>query len=310
MTTPKRLWIDTDPGHDDAMALLLLAQDPRIEIIGVSTVAGNVPIEQTTRNARFILNAAGRSDIPVYAGYGAPLVRDQIIADVHGETGLDGLALDTIVAVNSEEALPALERALTESQEPLTILALGPLTNLARLIQRAPQLIDRIESLVIMGGAIAVPGNKSRVAEFNIFCDPEAAKIVFDAPVKKILVPLDPCNDIVLQEDDIARFSDNPIGTMLRQMLVPYIENICRFEGVKGALMYDPIAAYFLLEPDAFGITPMDVKIETNSEAITYGMTVAERRVVADKNININVVTTIDGKRFIDTFIQTINNNF
>lgn len=292
------------------MALLLLAGDPRVQIVGVSTVAGNVPLEQTTRNARFILDTAGCSDIPVYAGCAVPLVREQVLADIHGASGLDGLGLPLATSVNTGEAISAIARALEQSSEPLTILALGPLTNIACLLERFPQSMAKIERLVIMGGAIAVPGNKSRVAEFNVFCDPEAAKVVFDAPIAKTLIPLDPCGEIVLREEDIARFSDGPIGTMLRQMLVPYVENICRFEGVKGALMYDPIAAFILLEPEAFTVVPMDVRVETCRNAITYGMTVAERRAVADRVINVDVVTAVDGQRFIDAFVRAMNTNF
>lgn len=307
MSNPIPLWIDTDPGHDDAMALLLLAKNPTVNILGVSTVAGNVPLPEATRNARFMLRAAGRNDVCVYAGKDRPLVRDQVLADVHGATGLDGLVLEPASPPRVHEALPQLAAVLTRATEPVTILALGPLTNIAYLLTEAPQLASAIAQIVIMGGAIAAPGNKSRVAEFNIFCDPEAAAIVFDFPVPKTLVPLDPCNNVILVERDITRFADNRVGTMLRQMLKPYIENICRFEGVRGALMYDPIAAFFLLEPNAFTVMPMDVRVEVCAEGLTYGMTVAERRALAKVEINMNVVTALDGERFIDRFIHAMN---
>lgn len=301
-----KLWVDCDPGHDDVMALLMLINDPRIEIVGISTVFGNASLPQVTRNARFILQAANRRDIPIYTGADQPLVRNQIKANIHGESGFDGVTMQTSQEVTIDEAQGKLVEAIEGSSEPLTILALGPLTNIAKLFSSRPDLVDRIARLVVMGGAIAVPGNKSRVAEFNIFCDPEAAEIAFNLPIEKILVPLDPCNQIVLTEMDINNLSAGKIGQILKRALKPYVENICIFEGVKGALMYDPIAAYVLLEPDAFKMESMDVRVETSSKGLTYGMTVAERRAVASRNENMKVVTEVDRQRFVDDFTLAI----
>jgi len=158
----------------------------------------------------------------------------------------------------------------------------------------------RTSPRVIMGGAIAVPGNKNRVAEFNVFCDPEAAEIVFDTVIPKTLVPLDPCTAVVLTDQDVASLPHGTVGTTLKRALKPYVENICAFEGITGALMYDPIAAYFLLDPNAFETTPMDVRVETSSKGLTYGMTVAER------TINMDVVIKVDAKRFVLAFLEAI----
>ena len=301
-----KLWIDTDPGHDDVMALLLLVNDPRVEIVGLSTVFGNASLPQVTRNAKYILQAANRRDIPIFAGAQQPLIRDQIKSDVHGESGFDGVIMQASEEVIADEAQGKLIEAIENSLEPITILALGPLTNIAKLFTSRPDLIGKIEKIVIMGGAISVPGNKSRVAEFNIFCDPEAAEIVFNLPVEKILIPLDPCNQIVLTETDIENLLAGKIGSMLKRALKPYVENICIFEGVKGALMYDPIAAYVLLEPDAFKMEPMDVRVETSSKGFTYGMTVAERRAVAPREENMKVVTAVDRERFVIDLLSAI----
>lgn len=307
MTSPQTpLWIDTDPGHDDAMAILLLAKDSRVDIVGVSTVAGNATLPHTTRNATFILALAGRTDVPVYAGAALPLVREPITADVHGVSGFDGVDLPPASAVTPDEALPAIIQALETSTKPITILALGPLTNIAKVLIQRPDLSNRIRRIVIMGGAISVPGNKSRVAEFNVFCDPEAASIVFNASVPKTLVPLDPCNDVVLTDNDIAALSSGPVGSVLKRALRPYVENLSTFEGVRGALMYDPIAAYVVLNPQAFTTIPMDVRVETTSKALTYGMTVAERRAVANRKENMDVVTAVDSDTFIRAFITSI----
>lgn len=288
------------------MALLLLAQDPRVDIVGVSTVAGNAGLPEVTRNATFILTLAGRGDIPVYAGADTPLFRDPVKADVHGHSGLDGVVLPVAGAVTIDEAQEALARAIEESESPLTILTLGALTNIAKLFRSRPDLIDRVAHVVMMGGAIAVMGNKSRVAEFNIFCDPEAAEIVFNASVKKTLVPLDPCNEVILTDADIAALPQGIIGSMLKQALKPYVENIRTFDGMYGALMYDPIAAYVLIDPDAFEMEAMDVRVETASKGLTYGMTVAERRAVVTREKNMDVVTRVDAAKFIQAFLGAI----
>lgn len=306
MTNKTSVWIDTDPGNDDMMAVLLLAQNPLVEILGVSTVFGNASLEKVTRNAKFILNLANRNDIPLFAGAERPLVRNQICADIHGESGLDGVTLVEEEPVIVGEAQEAMIKAIENAEEPITILALGPLTNIATLFTARPDLVNRIRRLVIMGGAIAVPGNKNRVAEFNVFCDPEAAEIVFNTVIPKTLIPLDPCTNVVLTDQDIASLPDGTVGSTLKRALKPYIENICTFEGVQGALMYDPIAAYFLLNPSAFTTEPMDVRVETSSQELTYGMTVAERRFIAPRTLNMDVVTNVDAKQFIAAFVGAI----
>lgn len=301
-----KLIIDTDPGHDDAMAILMMLASSKYEFLAVTTVAGNSTVENTTRNAKFILDLARCNDIPVYSGAAAPLARPLIRADVHGKTGLDGSdGKIPETKVLTGNACDKIAQLIKQNPDEITILALGPLTNIAEVILRYPQLIRKVKKLVIMGGAISVPGNKSRVAEFNFFVDPEAAKIVLEADVPKVLVPLDPCNDILMQEAEINQFGDGRVGTALFRMLQPYIKNIAKFEGVMGAMMYDPLAAYYLLDESAFEITPMDIVIETKGE-FTAGMSVVEKRILAMRNNNIKVVTKIDGKKFLLSFISSI----
>lgn len=174
---------------------------------------------------------------------------------------------------------------------------IGPQTNIAKAFLQDIELPSLIKQLVIMGGAIAVPGNKSRVAEFNIFVDPEAADIVFNAAVKKILVPLDACNNIILQMSDFALLKGSALYEPLLKMMDKYIRGLMAGEKIQGALMYDPLAAYYLINPAAYALESMDIKIETGSE-LTRGMTVVERRTWRDKNPNIEVVTKIDADAF------------
>lgn len=301
-----KLIIDTDPGHDDAMAILMLLPSEKIDILAITTVAGNSSVKNTTRNACYILNLVKRNNIPVYSGAAKPLVRDLIQADVHGASGLDGSTSQMTKKLElTNDAPKQLVRLIKQNPGAVTILALGPLTNIATALELDPSIIKKIKNLVIMGGAINVPGNKSRVAEFNFFVDPEAAKIVLNSNLKIILVPLDACNEILMTKDDIGEFGLGKIGKTLAKMLKPYIKNIAKFEGVKGAMMYDPLAAYFLLSPASYKTRLMDIVIETSGE-FTAGMSVADQRLVSDKNPRIKVVTAINGKKFISDFIKSI----
>ncbi|MCL5011245.1 MAG: nucleoside hydrolase [Patescibacteria group bacterium] len=302
-----KIIIDTDPGHDDAMALLMLFAVPQIEILAITTVAGNSTIENTTRNAKYILNLAKKEHIPLYAGASKPIERDLIKANVHGISGLDGSGAESLpLEPTIDEASDKIIEIVKQDPKEITLLTLGPLTNIAKAFLKDPSLPKMIKQVIIMGGAITVPGNKNRVAEFNFFVDPEAAKIIFDSEVEKVLIPLDACNDIILPENAIREIGQSGlIGKTLSKMLIPYIENLKKFDGIAGALMYDPLAAYYLINPDAFQLEEMDIKIETNGE-YTFGMSVAERRIAASKNPNVKVAVKIDGQKFIEDFINLI----
>ncbi len=303
-----KIIIDTDPGHDDAMALLMLFAVPQIEIMAITTVAGNTTIENATRNAKYILNLAKKEDVSLFDGSAKPIERDLILAKVHGVSGLDGsgaelLPIEKIV----EQAADKIIEIIKQNPNEITLLTLGPLTNIAKAFLKDPSLPKMVKKIVMMGGAIAVPGNKNRVAEFNFFVDPEAAKIVFDSDVEKVLVPLDACNDIILPEQSIKEIREKAgdIGKVLSNMLVPYVENIKKYDNMAGALMYDPLAAYYLIDPSAFQIEEMDIKIETKGE-YTFGMSVAERRAGTLKNLNTKVAVKIDGQKFIEDFVDLI----
>ena len=307
MTNSSKIIIDTDPGHDDAMALLMLFAVPRIGISAITTVAGNSSIENINRNAKYILSLAKKENVPLYTGAGKPIARDLIKANVHGTSGLDGSGVEDLpLGPVKDEASDKIIEIVRQNSGEITLLTLGPLTNIAKAFLEDPSLPKIVKRIVMMGGAIAVPGNKNRVAEFNFFVDPEAAKIVFESEAEKVLIPLDACNDVVLPESAIKKISKSGlIGKTLSKMLIPYIENIKKFEGMMGALMYDPLAAYYLVNPEAFQLEMMDIRIETKGE-YTFGMSVAERRVVAPKIPNVKVAVKIDGKEFINDFVDSI----
>ncbi len=295
--------IDTDPGHDDALAMLLLLKSELFAVKAVTTVAGNSTIENVTNNARYILDLIG-SRVPLFSGSSKPLVRDLIQAVVHGESGLDGASVERKETL-SANAVDKIISIVRENPYEISIVVLGPQTNIAKAFIKDPELPKYVKQLVIMGGAIKVPGNKNRVAEFNVFVDPEAADIVFRAPVKKVLVPLDVCNDIVLQMSDFDQLEGSNIYEPIKNMMEKYIVGITNNEKVKGALMYDPLAAYYLINPSAYKTKLADIMVETQSE-LTRGMTVMDRRIWGEKKCNVDLVTSVQREVFVRDFIQIL----
>jgi inosine-uridine nucleoside N-ribohydrolase len=295
--------IDTDPGHDDALALLILLRSGKFEIPAITTVAGNVDIQKTTNNTRYILDLIN-SKIPIYSGAEKPLKKPVIRANVHGESGLKGAKVTKQEPLNSL-AVDKLIEIIRKNPKKVTLVAIGPQTNLALAFKKDPQLPKLIKQIIIMGGAINVPGNKSRVAEFNFFVDPDAAKIVIDAPVEKIMIPLDLCVEIPLFIDDFQQIKGSlrePILAMMKH----FIQGIEKFENFKGALVYDALATYYLINPKAYTLEKMDLKVETKGE-FTDGMTVAEKRTWGELKPNVFVATKINRKAFVKDFIKLLS---
>ena len=282
---------------------MLAVKSNLFDIKAITTVAGNSTIENTTKNARFILKVLNREDIPVYSGSEKPLERELIQANVHGESGLAGINVQEKADLTKNAVEKIIEIA---KEKDLTIIAIGPLTNIAKAIIKDPEAMKNVKELVIMGGAINVPGNKNRVAEFNIFVDPEAADIVFNFPIKKTLVPLDVCNNIKLQIEDFEKITNQIIRKPVLAMMEKFIQGIYEYEGIKAALVYDALAVYYLVNPGACKLESLDIKIETKSE-LTRGMTVADLRLKSDKTPNVNVIKFIDENKFKRDFIDILN---
>ncbi len=295
--------VDTDPGHDDALAIILLEKSGMADIKAVTTVAGNSTIQNVTDNARYILDLLGTA-IPLYSGSSGPLKRKLIKAVVHGKSGLDGAMIEKREKLTGN-AVEKIISIVRENPGEISVVVIGPETNIAKAFIRDPELPSLIKQLVIMGGAIDVPGNKNRVAEFNIFVDPEAADIVFRSAVRKVLIPLDACNNIILQKTDFQGLKKTSLTKSALKMVNKYIYGLTINEKVKGALMYDPLAAYYLINPSVYKLQPMDIRIETRGE-ITRGMTVVERRTWAQKNPNVLVAIKIEGKAFKKDFLKIL----
>lgn len=305
MNNKPKLIIDTDPGHDDALAILMTLLSDQFDVLAITTVAGNATIEKVTRNAQAILNLIG-SDVPVYSGIGKPMKRKLVTAVVHGESGLAGFDTTNTDFKLTENAPQKMVELVNSSPGEITILALGPLSNVARSIALDSTFATKVKQLVIMGGAIDVPGNKNRVAEFNFFVDPEAADVAFQSNIPKVLVPLDACHKVVLQVEDFQKVENKNLKSILIPMMEHFAAGLTTDEGTTGILVYDALAAYYLLNPNAFTLKLMDVVIETQGQ-YTFGMSVAEKRPHKVENTNVAVVVGIDDRQFRQDFFKILS---
>ena len=273
-----RVIIDTDPGVDDAVAILLALASDELEVVALTTVSGNVNVERTTLNARRLVELARRPDVPVARGCVEPLVGSpEEASDVHGRDGLGDLEWDEPVAGEYPGHAVDLQHSLIE-QGPTTIVAIGPLTNLALLVERYPGIDEQVERVVIMGGA-SLQGNVTAAAEFNIWFDPEAAQRVFAAKWPITLMPLDLTHQAVLNDDDLAflRGLGTEVGRRCADMLEPYAAYHENWYGNRDIIMHDATAVYELLDPSAIIKQGVHVSIETGGE-FSRGATWIDRR--------------------------------
>ncbi|AOV96210.1 pyrimidine-specific ribonucleoside hydrolase RihA [Edwardsiella hoshinae] len=307
MTLP--LIIDCDPGHDDAIALILALASPELDLRAVTTCAGNQTPDKTLRNALRILTLLRRSDIPVAAGAAKPLLRELIIADnVHGVSGLDGPCLpEPGFAPRPEGALALMAQTLRASAQPLTLVATGPLTNVALLLAAHPELHTRIARIVIMGGS-AGAGNWTPAAEFNIYVDPEAAEMVFQSGVPIVMAGLDVTHRAQILDADIERLRalGNPVARTVAELL-DFFMRYHRQEkwGFQGAPLHDPCTIAWLLRPQLFRHHTCWVGVETCGQ-YSDGMTVVDSLGQNGLPANTTVLTDIDRRAFVDLLVERI----
>ena len=302
---PQKIIIDTDPGQDDAVAILLaLASPEEVDLLGITTVAGNVPLALTTRNALIVCELAGRMDVPVYAGCDRPLVRTLRTAEhVHGATGLDGPPMDDpVMQVRDGHGVDFIIDTLRrEPPGTVTLCPIGPLTNIATAFQKAPDIIARVQEIVLMGGAYFEVGNITPAAEFNIFVDPEAAEIVFGAGIPLTVMPLDVTHKALTTAARVEAF--RAMGTRVGEMVAAWTNFFERFDkekyGSAGAPLHDPCVIAYLIDPAIFSGRRINVEIETVSE-LTLGMTVADWWRVTDRPANALFMGDLDADAFFD----------
>ena len=277
----RKIIIDTDPGQDDAVAILLaLASPEEIEVLGITAVAGNVPLDLTKKNARIVCELAQKTEIKVFAGCNAPMKRPLVTAEhVHGKTGLDGPTLpDPEMPLQKQHAVDfIIETIRTNAAGTITLCPLGPLTNIATAIEKAPDIKEKIQEIVLMGGAYFEVGNITPTSEFNIYVDPEAAEIVFQSNIKITVLPLDVTHKALVTKtrNDAFRALNSPVGKAVAEM-TDFFERFDKEKyGSDGAPLHDPCVIAYLLSPNLFSGRHINVEIETQSE-LTLGMTVAD----------------------------------
>ncbi|WP_411679305.1 pyrimidine-specific ribonucleoside hydrolase RihA [Aeromonas hydrophila] len=301
--------LDCDPGHDDAIALILALASPELKVLAVTTSAGNQTPDKTLNNALRILTLLGRDDIPVAAGAPKPLAQELIIADnVHGESGLDGPKLpDPGFAPVAMTALELMAKCLRESPEPVTLVPTGPLTNIALLLAAHPELKSKIARIVLMGGA-AGAGNWTPAAEFNIYVDPEAADMVFKSGLPITMCGLDVTHEAQVMDEDIERVRaiTNPVAQCVAGLLDFFmIYHRDPKWGFAGAPLHDPCTIAWLLAPALFHGVECRVDIETGGTH-TSGMTVVDRYGLTGKAANALVLLGLDRAGFIDLLVTRL----
>ena len=308
--TPRPVVIDTDPGQDDAVAILLALASPELEVLGITTVAGNVPLPLTSRNARIVCELAGRTDVPVLAGMPRPLVRDLVTAEyVHGTTGLDGADLpEPSMPLHPGHAVDWLiGTLLARPAGAVTVCTLGPLTNVAAAMIREPAIVPRIGGIVLMGGGFFEGGNTTPAAEFNVFVDPHAADVVFRSGVPLTMLPLDVTHRARLLPEYVARIRalGDPIGTAVAGWLAYYERYDRDRYALDGGPLHDPCVIAYLLDPGLFGGRDCNVRIETGSE-LTMGMTVVDWWGMTGLPANCRVIGEVDAPGFFDLLIERL----
>ena len=310
--TARPIIIDCDPGQDDAVALFLAMSSPdELEILGITTVAGNVPLTLTQRNARMMCDIAGRQQVHVFAGCDKPLAREPVTAEyIHGNTGIDGV--DVFEPATPLQDLHAVdfivETLLAADEASITLVPTGPLTNIGTAIRQEPRIVDRIQRLVIMGGAMREGGNRSPSAEFNILADPHAADIVFGCGRPITVMGLDVTHQVLSTRERVARIRslDNPVAEATAGMLSFFHRYDTKKYGSEGAPLHDPCTVAWLLKPDLFKTRACNLSVETESE-LTTGHTAVDFWHVTDRPHNIDWAYEVDADNFYQLLIDRLD---
>lgn len=303
----RKIILDCDPGHDDAMAILLAHAAPEVELLAVTTVAGNQTLPKTTLNARRVMSLAGIADVPLAAGADRPLVREQVLAgDIHGESGLDGFEFDEpVVEVDPRHAVDLIIDVL-RAEEQVTLVPVGPLTNIALALRKEPRITEHIEEIVLMGGGYT-RGNITPFAEFNIYVDAEAASVVFHSGVPVTMVGLDLTHQAKAMPDVVERIRalDSPVARMAAELLTFFADTYRDIYGLEGPPLHDPCALVRVARPELVRCRPAHVEVETRGEW-TYGATVCDIYGKERRESNALVATELDVPGFWEYFIENL----
>lgn len=306
----RKIIIDTDPGQDDALAILLALASDELDVLGITAVAGNVPLSLTTLNCRKICELASMPEMKIFAGDEAPLRRPLVTAEhVHGRTGLDGPDLpEPTMPLQDMHAVDfIIETLRAEPKGSVTLCTLGPLSNVARAFLKAPEIIPKVQQLIMMGGGFFEGGNITPTAEFNVYVDPEAANVVLKSGVDVVMMPLDVTHKALTTQARLDRFRAAATPPMLACAdLIGFFE---RFDeekyGTDGGPLHDPTVIAYLLKPELFSGRHVNVEVEIESP-LTLGMTVMDWWRVTDRKPNAFVANDIDHEGFFDLLIERI----
>ncbi|MDY0095818.1 MAG: nucleoside hydrolase [Candidatus Vecturithrix sp.] len=308
MMQKKKVIIDCDPGHDDAAAIILAARSPELELIGITCVAGNVEVEKTSMNALKLCGLAGIRKVPVVRGMAKPMFSElQTASAVHGKSGLDGVILPpTDLQLYPGHAVDFLVETLLASNNDITLIPTAPLTNIAMAMLREPRIIPRVAQIVLMGGAMGL-GNVTPSAEFNIYTDPEAAKVVFESGAPIVMVGLDATHKAPLRQEHLNLISRHgtPVSVALTSMFRFYLGAVEQFGIPEYAALHDACAVASVCDPSLLKTQLMRVDIEIKGE-LTRGRTVCDPYLAQGKPPNVHVGVDFDAERFFAMLIERL----
>ena len=306
----RKILLDCDPGHDDAVAMMLAWGNPSIELLGITTVGGNQTLDKVTRNALSVATVVGMHDVPIAAGCRLPLVRPvEIAPDVHGDSGLDGVELpEPAVELDPRHGVDLIiETIMSNEPGTVTLVPTGPLTNIAMAARKEPRIVERVQEVVLMGGGYHV-GNWSPVAEFNIKVDPEAAHIVFNEKWPIVMVGLDLTHQALATDEVAERIAAVP-GSVSQFTLGLFTFFRKAYQDVQGfdfPPVHDPCTLAYLIDPTIVETVKVPVDVELNG-SLTTGMTVADFRAPAPEDCHTKVATRLDAPRFWGLVVDAID---
>ena len=309
MAEPRPIILDCDPGHDDAVAMMLALAHPAIDLLGITTVGGNQTLDKITRNAQSVLVASGRDDVPVYAGSDRPLVRRvEIAPDIHGDSGLDGVELpEPTRPVEDQHGVQfIIDTVMAAEPDTITLVATGPLTNIAIAARLEPRIVERVREVVVMGGGYH-EGNWTAVAEFNIWVDPEAAHIVFDAAWPLTMVGLDLTHQALatVEVEEKVRAIGSPLADFFLGLMAFFRSTYQEQQGFTDPPVHDPCTIAYLIDPEIVQTQNVPLAIELRGEH-TVGMTVADFRSPAPADCRHQVATRLDHTGFWALVVDAI----
>lgn len=283
----KRVIIDTDPGLDDALAILFALGCGQFDVLALTTVAGNIGLDRTTENAGGLLAVMGRGDIPVIRGTDIPLTRElqDLVAIVHGADGLKGVSLPERLSTPLDDAPGWIARTLaTAAPGTIDILALGPLTNIAHVLTEHPEVVDRIGEIIVMGGTINEPGNSGPSSEFNFASDPEAVSVILGSPAKVTIIPLDVTRKVRASVDYVNALPDTAHGRLARELLIAYLQ-----DGRQSRPLHDPCVMLMAIDPSIFGVETLKIDVDLGEEPDAGRLLIDRRGMPVDVALDVDV---------------------